>query len=413
MGDAVQLETLDDYALLHIFDYLDFIELLHMADLSRRFRSIIGHHYMLGKYRIQHSIFRIADKKPPAITTNAITIGQYEAAAEFLRNFGDLITSFDFSSFYLSDTEIDALSHVIEENCTNSLKQIKLCDAGLKLVAQVKQSFNNVIEVDLSNFAHTYNIELNRIFPNMKTLNVEVQYPIELTSIVQYYPNLTNLQFTEVGYYDEDSILFDVLQLNPQLHSLKVNRFFKAEELQFINKNLQELKTLELSSYPDHLFEPDENEIIHMDNVKHFVLKEEHSTFRSHHQIPITFAHLQSIEIFSMKLSMPLQRLIQQNDKLKMISLPWIETMESFARILDIVGQLNELEEIRLKWQREIGAGNTLRLLNESEQLKRITFIARIGRDYDDLMAIIPSEFEVTTVEVIHKVKHVTIRRIY
>lgn len=106
--------------------------------------------------------------------------------------------------------------------------------------------------------------------------------------------------------------------------------------------------------------------------------------------------------------------MIQENDKLKVISLPWIETTQNFARVLQLLGQLKDLEEIRLEWRQKISADDTLRALDRVEQSKtmnQITIIVRIHIDYNELIASIPKEWVVSSVEVNRNVKHATIVR--
>lgn len=412
-SNGINLTELDNYALLGIFDNLEFSELLSVADVNANFRSLIAAHYMIAKHHINKKILLIKDNHPPFITAQVINIGQYDTIRTMLRNFGDLITSIEFATIHLSTMEVNVISHDIEKYCAKSLVQLKLTDVGIYLTGEVKQTFENIRNVILWQYDYVDNMELDRIYPMMEQLTFDVIYPIEMTSLIRFYPHLKHLEFNEFGSYAEDSVLLEVLQCNPQLRTLHLNRFLESNDLQVISENLVHLESLGLAIYPrSNNNDPSESQIVHFKNVNQFKITVEHVIIvDENQQIPITFGNLEAIEIFSTKLYEPLQKLIERNNNLKAISLPWTETMRSFLRIVNVFNRLSHLEEITVKWSNGINADDTLRLFNGNRSLMKITFIVSV-QHCDDLLAVIPGEWEKDNIQVDYQVNYVTVIRI-
>lgn len=355
---------------------------------------------MIPKYRLNEHIIHFKRVDDDDYVTGYY-IWHFGRIRKFLRNFGHLITKLDFPSTCFTLDEIKLLNIDIAEYCSISLEKVALSGVGSHLISETNHTFNNVVSVDVRYHHFDDNLELDRIYPKMERLKITSRYPFTFSSIQHTYPHLKHLEINNWGTLAESVILKSLLQLNRQLESLQIDGFPEIYVLEYASEQLTNLVSLSLGCYA-YRFRDSEGfaihsnatQNIHFRNVRKFTLGVGWEALQSIDQIPITFEQLEILEISWPTSFEKIVPLITPHNRLKILSIPLTDTKQSYSNVLTVVNALAELEEIRLQWSSRISVVETLRIMHDFQHLKMITFVVSTGGEYDDLMDLIPNEWQ-------------------
>lgn len=405
----LRLDDMDNYSLMRFFNRLQFDELLNLAEINARFRHLIGH-YMLAKYSIHKKILRLRNVENAAITNTAINIGKCATALRFLRHFGHLITKLEYTNKQHNFIENLEINHSIQRFCARTLVEIKLSSVQCYLIGDVNNTFEKVTNVDFSSDSFPRdNLQLHRIYPRMERLNFSIPNPmtITMTSLAQTYSNLKHLEFYE---YDGDSHLRRIIRANLQLRSLKLNMCPTIELLRFLDENLPHLESLAVPCC-----EFGANSSVFMKNVKKFMVTINGLETDSVSPFPVTFNQLESLDLWitTTIANVPI-KLIEQNIGIKVLSLQWIESIETYSHVIDtFVKPLAELNDLHITWSNSINVTETLHLFDQINQLKvkTITFIMTNRTFCDDLIKLKPNQWQFSDEQSTSSVKYITFVR--
>lgn len=351
---------------------------------------------MIGKYHIPEHVIHFNRMDDDA---DGYYIWQYASIEKFLRNFGHLITKLDFSSVPFTQLEMTLLNQQIAQYCSNSLTEMQLSEVGFHLFSETNQTFTNVRVVHLRYHNFVNNFELSRIYPKMERLKIVSRYPLAFDSIVCAYPHLKHLELNEWGTPTESRIIHRLLESNLQLESLLIDGLPEMSVLKYASEHLSNLTALALACHSYRLrdsdgFVYDPAQKFDFHNVRELILTIGWEALDTLDQLPITFGQLEILKISWTSSLDAITELIDSNDQLKVLSMPLTDTLESLSSVLAIVGRLAYLEEIRLQWSGRVLATDTLRLLNDFDHLKVITFVVKSGGDYDSLSEIVPRQWQ-------------------
>lgn len=380
------------------YDHLNFRQLIEKADEDESVRSVIRDEYMVNKYHIHEKVIRLDHPDwLESMTSESISINNYDVARKFLQHFGDLVTKLEFNNVHqlFTKEQVETLCHDIDQHCSDTLVHIKLVGVGYHLLSETSTTFQRVTSVSL----YPINIgrdsfELNRIYPMMETLELTVHYPRSLETLVRSYPNLKHLKFVEYGQRFYNNYLRNIIEMNPQLESLQVNSFPNNEFLQFVTEKATHLEGLWFTCNAFDIIRNERDsvdlkQIVHFPHVKHLTLE---SPYHCPKPLPLTFDHLESVTIYSIVgiTNQPIQKLLENNQHIKVLSIPYVDLYpRDCERLMEFMRMLPELEEIEVQWTQKISMDNTLRWMNEIDTLKVIRFRVPIGPSGHALMAIL------------------------
>lgn len=327
---------------------------------------------MTTKYQVHEKPIRITSK---CIGTDGILIINYKIAKMFLRTFGHLIRKLEVYSLSSNRAENDDIGYTIMKYCSKSLFELKLNVNGQYLLNQTEISFENVEIVDIHQSEYSNNIDLSRIFPNMEQLKLEIHYPNQLSALKRCYPNLRHLELIEKGI-KKNSILCDVLKENPQLKSLLTSRCLDSNTIQLINENSPNLQSITaIFTRSDFIYLKQNTPSVRLAHVKNFTLIAEVPIVNQIFKIPITFENLEALEVSTNCLTSPIERFIIENDKLKVLSLPFADFRTTNTRIDHILDRLSQLEEIVLLWDFRVTVADIRRMYEKTQSLQKIRYI--------------------------------------
>lgn len=380
---------MDDINLMCIFDHLEFTDLLAVSELNPRFKQLIETHYMLPKYHIDDKLIRFA-QSPSHVETDEITIFASNHIQRLLTNYGHLIRKIVFSGIFFNITEVEMINQNIVQYCSKSLVELRLIDAGTHLLSDATTIFDNVTAINLRLYQST-KLQLQRIYPKLAKLTLTVGETFILPIIDESYSNLMHLVFMEFADFTNDSYLINLIQLNPQIRHLHLNRMPTIDFAHLIQANLEHLQTLQVAYNPVGVIEwyAQHNQSIHFKTVKHLIVSIQHSG-HSFHRFPMTFEKLEVLDIDLMSFYHVPIGLIQQNPHLKMLSIP-LRFVINRQTILNCIYDLRELNEMKTNWGSEIRA-DVIRLMTELRHLTRITFYVLDG-EKDNLLGSISDEW--------------------
>lgn len=388
---------LHNYALLNVYDHLDFDDLVNVAAVNVQNHDLITHHHMIAKYRIHEKTIRITnspEEDEPTEDSNILTIHNYKTVLQFFQLFGHLVTKLEFLHFYSIPEAIPTINRHIAEYCSKSLVEMRLNGAGLYLVSETERQFENLTRLTFTETnIYTDNLQLHRIYPRMEYFEIHVvrlMRMASLQSIVQPYPNLKHLSYSDRDIDGDDSFLSELFQLNPQLEALTLRKFVTLNVLRSASENLSKLKFLLVLN---NFHNAAASNSIHFESVTNFTFIDRDS-LNNFEQFPITFDRLEEFAVISEISIDSIERFVRENDGLKVLSIPWMDLGDNYSSLLDIVGGLSQLVEIKLEWSEKIGENDTLRLINENEQLKTVTFCVNTRDHCDLLQNIVPRSWE-------------------
>lgn len=403
LSNGYGLVDLDTPTLLTIFKHLTVDELLSMAETNNRFRNLIARHYMIPVFHINERVIRLDYANDQHSDSSELHFDNYTAILKLLKNYGYLIRKLVYvrppSPFDEVDVEKMALSYEksveisrnIAKYCRDSLTEITVSLDEYYLLSETSHIFPNVIRVNIiqlySNQLPPWQFngfKVQTIFPNIQELHLT---PNAIQPMEQFYPQMKHLKYSEnQGAFAGK--LVHLLRLNPQLNSLALNYFPEANILHSANEILPQLEALKLTLNNGNALESYQNQGVHFENVKRFTLSV-YARDIDEMKFPITFKHLEMLEVISKYSTEIAFKLIEQNDKLIELSMA-----HNDLYALDALNQWNELRRVTLQWSKHIDVNETQRLIGKAKKLNRITFIVPYQSMGDDLIAILSDEWQ-------------------
>lgn len=283
-----------------------------------------------------------------AYYSDQVIHGNWNSMATTLRAKGNLFSRLIFSGNEMSAEQADSMSRLIEKYSANTLMELQLVDMHADhLIIATNRTFPNVKSFTLNRGIYPDQLRLHQIYPNLEALAIIPSDDKPIQSLHRHYSKLIHLTLNTDSF--DNVNLRPLIELNGQLRSLKLNHMPSRNTLQYINDNLPELKTLNLQCESHACYRQDDHQAgtIHMDNVRHFIMRNGPSTPK---RIRLRFEHLDSLEIDSDHLSDEIIRFIEENKHVKSLSLPSFVNPEDFERVVDVISKMPALEEITVAW---------------------------------------------------------------
>lgn len=387
VSTLVPLDTLDEYSLLDIFDWLPFTDLVNMAEMSPRINKIIEAYYIVHKYHLdERSILIDASDHSYSIIdsdTNDILINSYSGILHFLRNFGSILRHVEISRFICDDRKFAQIIHFVQKYCKDTLEIIDLRNEADLSIDLWDASFQRVRNVSISNFKRPKN--LSHIFPNIQSLSVTLYQKIDFDEL--YLPKLKHLSFRQIDVNCDINFLKNTIRLNPQLQSIHIDRFLDIDFMQFLTEHLRDLEYLSVKNYQFDYSANENLANISFPNVKKFSTGYFCDSGTTN-PFPLNFDQLEILKIQTRRLIPKLNYFITQNKHLKSLVLEW-----TVLRVEDLdllITELPELIAIRILWTIDITPTQLIETLNKSHTLRFLSISGDI--DVAPLMSTIQAD---------------------
>lgn len=252
--NATKITDLNVDCFGHIFDSLEFCDLLNVADLDKNANEaaelVFTRRYsnygvtLCGRERYQS--IEIDDKELQ------ITISTASKCAKVLRIFGDVIAKLkllNFDSKILADRRWHDVRHLINEKCSKRVTELKLTNCARELMTDMKNVFECVdtLEITCSQLDEKF-MDLGKCFPQLHKL--ELLHHENCGQIVCNYPHLSYLTMDTAHDECLSTANFKaMLKSTPKLQILSLSGGMKSSLLAFVAKKLPKLKKLYLEDF--------------------------------------------------------------------------------------------------------------------------------------------------------------------
>lgn len=387
VSTLVPLDSLDEYSLLDIFDWLPFNDLVNMAEMSPRIHEIIEAYYMIHKYHLdERSIIIDASDHSYSIIdsdTNDVLIHSYSGVLYFLRHFGSVLKHLEISRYFCDDMKFAQIIHFVQMYCKDTLEMIDLRNEADISIDLWDASFPRVRNVSISNFSRPKN--LPHIFPNIQNLSVTLYQKIDFDHL--YLPELKHFSFRQIDINCDINFLKNTIRLNQQLQSIHIDRMLDTDFMQFLTENLRNLTNLSVKDYPFDYSANKNLANISFPNVKKLSVGYCSDSDTSN-PFPLTFDQLEILKLRTPYLTPKLNNFIKQNKQLKSIVLQWVRLQVDDLNFL--ITELPELFEIKMKWTDDITPAQLIEILNRSHTLRFLSIFT--DNDVGPLLRIIEAD---------------------
>lgn len=370
---------------------LDFVDLIKMAKVSDRFERAVAH-LLRTRYRIHEKTVRIEQVEQETHLNDAIILTDFPAILELLQHFGHAIRRIYFSGMFFSTEQRARINRHIADYCAQTLVELELCDADGYLISDTNRTFPHVTRLNVQNFEYADNLDLSRIYPNVKWLTF-CAYDNEITSLVRPFAHLEHLTTVRIA----ESTVLALVRLHPKLRSFHMHDVASLAFLRNVSQLLPALASLELKHGPDG-FLTDASvhvEDVRFESVTHFGIAADGFDEITFERLPLTFGRLNSLKITSPTPSTVYRRLVDENRQLAVLTLDRVSDAEAVPLIVDLAGQLERLVELSVSWMDEVDESDVLALVDNLRHLKKVILDFWIEFDCADLVPKIGAQWNV------------------
>lgn len=373
-GNAINLLDVNIDCLERIFDYLNYNDLVKVADLdanaqiaaklvfARRYS-----HFLVEMYT-DHTVRSVET------THSTLVLSTVSECAKILRHFGKSIKKLELNNF--SDRKMahnwNAIKNLIDKNCTKTLIELKLLQCGKQLSDGMKNVFENVEMLRLQSTSLGKWKELNIWFPKLKRLElIDTEKAEKFIITPLTLPDFEITHISAVVYLSKSEIK-TMIKSVPQLHTLTLTGHLNTNDLHFINDHLLTLKHLILINFEFSSDSENSAETkVFFKNLE--TLSMMGTTFKG--DIPFAFKQLNELDInVAFMATEWIDFATQQRDLIK-LRLKWRFSAEITERhVNEIVTNLTKLTEIHLDINSEMPLDHVVALL-DCESLTKLEVV--------------------------------------
>ncbi|XP_031629973.1 uncharacterized protein LOC116345067 [Contarinia nasturtii] len=324
--NKMRLINLNIDCLENIFKYLEFHDLLSLANANKKLKPAIDLTFSqnYGKLRFKIAdleVFTPRDEYDDPLyffPDGKISILNMIISLRSLRCFGHLITDFgvhyDHGSIFYDEVDISESAkrqkemnrYIHKYLSTESVTKLKfgvISKKDFKMIT-AKKTFPKVKTIKLSSDENVELKEFVRLFPMLTNLKVYPEHLISPGCIIPQFPQLTRLEikmnYEKVRRSGKNSIA-TFLRMNPQIQSLDISFNVDGFILKAIGQQLKQLNSLRIFFYyMDHVQLSDDykNDIIHL-STKNITFE----TYGSRKNLPSIPLSCEQLEVFYLKTS--------------------------------------------------------------------------------------------------------------
>lgn len=273
-------------------------------------------------------------------SNDTIQIEDQNVIDKVLRKFGSHVLKLAISFTTVPKKDVLEVIELANVHC-DALIDLQLSTIRPDWMNVIRRPFYNVENVTFNGKIKelsTETMNLSEIFPKLRSLNLGNVQVENRSSVILPYPNLDHLfvAFKYSGVFHDEHIE-SLIKLNPQIRSLTL-QLVSTKFIDFVSKNLEGLKNLELLWVPHEVTEY--NQSIHFKSVERFHFRTTNCRF-----VPlVTFDQLKTLSIDWGLDSLPdtIIDFIIANDNLTKLSI--IEGNMNNMQLLMLIGQVPHLK---------------------------------------------------------------------
>lgn len=317
-----------------VFEHLTLPDLLNVVDSDENLLEpsiwAFRHNFGREKFVLEGSMFSLPRKTFNFSTpeqqrlSKSIDIWDYDVALKVLNYFGDSISRIAINYNSMTPDQITNIDRYIVEKSVKRLREIEFVSNSLEL-----KSFKPLRNVETVTFRASSImsfIDLNKLFPKMRRLELRPRFIADSKMITTHFPHLEFIviHLTDCPGFKKDQVEI-LLDKNPQIMGVQVG-FCDPKFLETINNKLPNLQVLQLGGLMFNFFESD-IEPVHFVNLKKFSVSLSKDLHQTPEHFPFVFGEkLEEIEleIYKNDVSQQWLNFAQEQPNLKALKLVWV-----------------------------------------------------------------------------------------
>lgn len=372
----MKITDLNIICIEEIFEYLDLLNLMNVADSNKRLN--IAARFV---YRRKHGkkcviLMEFISDNRLKMESKQFRLSGANDSLQFLRCFGCVIS--DLRCYLINETlkTVDRLCFYINEYCAESLIKLGMCGRGTDAIifANNQRPFVNIETLVLTVCRLGTNVmQFNKLFPKMRNLTLSSNRMVENECNDMHFPDLRSLKYDLKPMYCGMLIphLENVIRLNPNLRSLEIS-YWDRELIPKISKYLPQLEEFKIFTLYDG--KPNYGiDQLHFKSLKKFKCSQ--SNILS--EFEFSCDQLEEIFLSDQKIN-NLVNFIEKNSTLKIIGLIFYDL--SNKDVLQLAKTLPPLSQLNMCIQKKISVDEAIHFVNELKQIKEFSF----KKDDDD-----------------------------
>lgn len=256
--DALKIDDMKQKVLVKIFEWLDFPDLLNVANASLKLRGAAGQIY------VQNYTQKLVKFNGDALglniheTSTAFEIHDARTCLKMFRAFGALIVRLHLNFHGIEVRRIQAISQTLNDYCAETLNALEWHHSPANAIFK---KFPKLTELRLKKGTLAGKmVQITEMFPRLCVLELSHMEVADRKCIERTCPKLVRLKVHIVLRSGIDFLKSNVkiaLKMNPQIRSLCVGLGCDAELLPYINDMLPLLNVLEIQQPRRQLFDTD------------------------------------------------------------------------------------------------------------------------------------------------------------
>lgn len=378
LGTTNQIEQLDDFTLLTVFNMMKLEGVLRFADRSTRFHDLITKYDIITKFQPNSKWLIIESNQTTRenilIKTSEIIVNDFETIQMALKTMGSYIHRIQFNCLNFTQEQVIAISHTINKHTSSTLNEIILRNPNKNMTRDWENEFSGVHSIGLELKNGGSISQLHESFPNVEKIELTVGYRSNVKFLMHPMLKLKHLLFIDGPSQAIEEHPTDVLQHNPQLLTFHFNEIDDPRFIDSVNKILPDLKSLALSvdDFGGKYESPALN--LHFANVTEFFLSiREMSACVSPGSQIFSFDRLERFRLEVDQFPLHWRNFMEKNKSLRWVSLPWSPLTPTDLH--QIYTSLPDLEEIIINWSEANHHDGFREIFFNNSKLKRLGIV--------------------------------------
>lgn len=296
----LKIDDLSEKELVQIFQWLDFPDLLNVANATKKLRDAAGqiYHENYARRMVNFDVQTIGSNIVETPTT--FDINDVRTCLLMFRAFGNFIAKLNLNFNGIGTRRIQAISHALNEYCAKTLNELEWYHVQANAITQkfpkltILRVKNGILDEKSSQF--------NEMFPSLCVLELSNIQVDNRKCIERTFLKLVRLKVYIEMHRGMDFLKSNVkaaIQLNPQLRSFCLGSGCDEKLLPYINQMLPLLSHLEIQQPRKQLFDS-AIEPVHFERVRNFTLNT--TQYKdSFSNIPLRFDRLEKFQLNAAK----------------------------------------------------------------------------------------------------------------
>lgn len=374
---VLKIDDLSETLLVRIFEWLDFADLLYVANATKKLRDAAGqiHGAKYAHKLVKFHANAIGAKIDETLTT--FQINDTRTCLLMFRAFGNFIGKLHLNLYAIGTRRTQAITDALNEYCAKSLNELELHHVQENVIIERFPKLT-ILRVNTGTLGGNL-VKFNEMFPMLHVLELSNIQTENRKCIERTFSKLKHLTVHIEMQKGMDFLKSNVkaaLQMNPQLRSLCIGSGCDAKLLPYIKDMLPLLNRLKIQQPRNKLFDC-AIEPVRFERVRNLTLDiaECKDSFAN---IPLRFDRLKTFVLNAPK---------QHRDK-------WIEFVEKHTKLVELhllnfdwfyvvshgqlqkIAKLPKLTRLVLDWHIHDTAA-FVRLMNDCSSLQNIRLTTR------------------------------------